>query len=150
VLSALSVILLFVIPFMRSRVGLVAVVPLLVFVWIGRGFFRGVMNGLRPGACEMDIRVEQNGLGYLMGGERYWVFLDGIRRIEQIRRGLWTIAHFNGAVIHIPTESIFHAQLAHLYAAAERDKTPEGVQAVIERGRLMQAMREREGRRPDV
>jgi hypothetical protein len=126
--------LLFALPFTGSWLALLAAAPLLAVVWIGRNFVRGVANGLRPGGIEMDIRVEEKGLGYLMGGERWWLFLDGIQRIEQIRKGLWTISHFNGSVIHIPAEAISPAQLDYLREAAARGRTPGGMQTVIERG----------------
>ncbi len=132
-----AAVLLLALPCTHLRLALPAAGVLLVLAWVGRNFFRGIVNGLRRGGIEMDLRVEENGLGYLMGGERCWIFLDGIRRIEQLRKGLWTIVHFNGTVIHVPAESISPAQLAHLRAAAARGKTPEGVQAVIERGRAL-------------
>jgi hypothetical protein len=102
-----------------------------------RGLFIGLLDVLLFPVRSMDIRVEENGLGYLSGGERWWLFLDGLTRIDQLTAGVWTLQHWNGAVLHIPAGAITEAQLAHLRAAMERGHTPEGIRAVIERGRRL-------------
>jgi len=100
-----------------------------------RGLFVGLLDVLLVPVRDMDIRVEENGLGILVGSERWWLFLDGLTSIKQLTAGVWTLQHWNGSVIHIPADAITDAQLAYLRAAMERGRTPEGVQAVIERGR---------------
>jgi hypothetical protein len=114
-------------------VGLLA----LAWAWIFRGFFLGLADVVFRRKATMDLRIEENGLGVLIGGERWWLFLDGLTGIDQLTPGLWTLRHWNGSVVHIPADAITEAQLAYLRAAMERGRTPEGVRAVIERGRRL-------------
>lgn len=107
----------------------------LAWMWFFRNFFRGLADVLFRKAAVMDLRFEENGLGFLAEGKRWWLFLDGLTSIDQLKAGVWTLQHWNGSVVHIPTDAITDAQLAYLRAAMARGKTPEGVQAVIERGR---------------
>src|SRR5262249_11886844 len=108
-----------------------------------RGLFVGLLDVLLVPARSMDVRVEENGLGFLAGGEQWWLFLDGLTGIEQLAAGVWTLQHWNGIVIHIPADAITEAQLAHLRAAMARGHTPEGVRAVIERGRRIMELERR-------
>jgi hypothetical protein len=102
-----------------------------------RGLFVGLLDVLLVPVRSMDVRVEENGLGFVAGGERWWLFLDGLTRIDQLTVGVWTVQHWNGSVVHIPAHAVTEAQLAYLRAAMERGHTPEGVRAVIERGRRL-------------
>ena len=102
-----------------------------------RGLFVGILDVLLVPVRAMDILVEENGLGFLAEGERWWLFLDGLTSIEQLAADVWTLQHWNGSVVHIPADAITDAQLAHLRTAMERGRTPEGVRAVIERGRRL-------------
>lgn len=103
-------------------------IPLLFVGWFGRNFFRGIVNGLRPGTMKMVLRVEEKALGVGTGDEQIWMFLDGLQRVERLRVGLWTLSHFNGTVLHIPEREISEAQLAHLRAATVRGsaRVPDG------------------------
>jgi hypothetical protein len=123
-----------------------ALLLVLFWFWFFGNFFRGLLDvALRP-VVPMDLRIEENGLGFLdPAGERWWIFLDGLLAIEQLTSGVWTLSHHNGTVIHIPAAVITDEQLAHLRAAMERGRTPEGIQAVIERGRRLVEM---EGKDP--
>lgn len=116
--------------------GLWAVVWSLLF----RNFFRGLADVAFRRSAVMDLRVEENGLGLLAGGERWWLFLDGLTGIDQLTAGVWTLQHWNGSVVHIPAAVIGDEQLAYLRAAMAQGRTPEGVQAVIERGRRLAEM----------
>lgn len=117
-----------------------ALVLLLFWLWFFGNFFRGLLDvALRP-VVPMDLRVEENGLGFLAGGERWWLFLDGLTGIEQLTPGVWTLSHFNGSVVNIPADVLSEEQLAHLRVRMEFGRTPEGIQAVIERGRQIAAM----------
>jgi hypothetical protein len=51
---------------------------------------------------------------------------------------VWTLSHWNGVVLHIPIDAISEELLAHLRAEMERGRTPEGIGAVIERGRRIE------------
>jgi hypothetical protein len=100
-----------------------------------RGLFTGLIDVILVPRRDIDLIIEENAAGILLGSERWYLFLDGIISIHQHHRGIWTIQHHNGSVLHIPAKEITDDQLAHLRAAMERGRTPEGVRAVIERGR---------------
>jgi hypothetical protein len=126
-------------------------VPLLLFwVWFFRGFFVGLANVLLRPVVHMDLRVEENVLEFPAGGERWCLFLDGLMSIQQLTPGVWTLQHWNGTVINIPAAAITDDQLAHLRAAMERGRSPEGIRAVIERGRLLARLEAEERRRRDI
>jgi hypothetical protein len=99
--------------------------------------FGGLLDVIFVPVRRMDLRVEENGLGFLIGGERWWIFLDGLTSIEQRTPGVWTVQHRNGTIILIPADVITDAQVEHLRRAMERGRTKKGVVAVIERGRRM-------------
>ncbi len=115
-------------------VGVFGGLALLVF-FLCRGLFRGLVDVLTVPSREVDVVFEEQAAGILLGRERWYLFLDGIHDIRQYRRDLWTIQHHNGSVLHIPAAAIRPEQLEHLTTAMERGRTPEGVKAVIERGR---------------
>jgi len=92
----------------------------------------------------MDLQVEEKAVGLLIGGERWWLFLDGFLRIEQLTKGVWTLSHWHGYVIHIPLTAITEDQLAHFRAGIERRNRPEHVQEVIERGRAIMRLQEKQ------
>lgn len=121
-----------------------AVVPLLGWLWFYGNFFRGLLDVLLRSRALMDLEIQENGLGFLAGGERWWLFLDGFTSIEQQTPGVWTLLHHNGCVVNIPVDAITAEQLEHIRAAAARGQTPEGIRAVIERGRLLAQMEEEE------
>lgn len=110
---------------------------LLPFLFLFRGFFLGSLDVIFHRDCDMDIVIEDKGLGFLAGGERWWIFLDGIINIAKYRKDVWTIQHHNGVVVNILASQITDDQLAHLKSAAARGRTPEGIQAVVARGRRM-------------
>jgi hypothetical protein len=102
-----------------------------------RGLFVGLLDVLLVPVRSKNVRVEENGLGLLIGSDRWWLFLDGLTSIEQNVAGVWTLRHWNGWVVHIPAGAITDAQFAYLRSEMERGRTPEGVRAVIERGRRL-------------
>src|SRR4030067_1247700 len=55
------------------------VVPLL---FVFRGFFVGLLDVALHPTCDMDIIVEKDALGCLVGGQRWYLFLDGIIAIN--------------------------------------------------------------------
>jgi hypothetical protein len=118
-------------------------------LWLARGLVVGLLNVLFFPVQHMNIIIEENGLGFLVKGERFWVFLDGIIRIEKYSQDTWTIYHHNGTVINIPADAIDQRYVDHMQAMAEKRKTPEGVQAAIDRGRRIMEIEatEREERR---
>jgi hypothetical protein len=112
-----------------------------------RGLYVGLLDVLLVPVREMDVIIEENAAGILAGGERWYLFLDGILDIRRFRDDTWTVQHYNGTVLHIAADAITEEQVDYLKAAMERGRTPEGVRAVIERGRqieqILRADRER-------
>jgi hypothetical protein len=109
-----------------------------------RGLFVGVLDVLFVPLRQMDVVVEENAAGILIGTERWYLFLDGITDIRKFRDDTWTVQHWNGCVLHIAATAISDEQLDHLRAAMERGRTPEGIRAVIERGRRIEQVMCRE------
>jgi hypothetical protein len=115
--------------------------PLLpLFFLFFRAFWIGLLDVLLHQKREMDIIIDQNGLGFLIGGERFWLFLDGILWVERTCSDTWTISHFNGHAINIPVSVISDGLVECIRQAAAKGKTPEGMKAIIERGRRLQQM----------
>jgi hypothetical protein len=122
--------------------------PLILLpLWWGRGFIIGLLDVVFRPVRQMDVILDEKALGFLAGGERWWLWLDGFVSIKRYTRDTWTLFHFNGHVIHIPATAIAEEQIEFIRQAAARGSTPEGMQAVIERGRLIEQMEEEERRR---
>src|SRR5262245_2223838 len=103
-----------------------------------RGLFVGVIDVLFVATRQMDVVVEENAAGIFIGAERWYLFLDGITDIRKFCDNTWTIQHWNGCVLHIAAAAITDEQINYLRAAMERGGTPEGIRAVIERGRQIE------------
>jgi hypothetical protein len=99
------------------------------------GLFVGLIDVLTVPRRHVDAVIEENAAGILLGKKRWCLFLDGITSIKQYRADVWTIQHYNGSVLHVPASAITDEQMSHIRVAMERGHTPEGVRAVIERGR---------------
>jgi len=106
----------------------------LVFI-LARGLFVGIIDALTVPTREVDLLVQENAAGVQLRGQRWWLFLDGFLEIRKYHPDIWTLHHHNGSVLHIPTTEVSEAQLDHIRSAMERGRTPEGVKAIIERGR---------------
>jgi hypothetical protein len=115
-----------------------------VFV-LYRGLFVGLFDVLLVPVRYMDVIVEENAAGVQIGSERWYLFLDGITDLRKFRDDTWTIQHYNGCVLHIAADAIREDQIAHLRAAMERGRTPEGIRAVIERGKRIKEIEESGG-----
>jgi hypothetical protein len=135
-----------------SGMGVVVFAGLALFVLVlYHGLFVGLLDVLLVPVRCMDVIVEEDAAGVLIGSERWYLFLDGITDLRKFCDDTWTIQHFNGCMLHIAASAIGEDQIAHLRAAMERGRTPEGIRAVIERGKriteILEAEREA-GRRP--
>jgi len=111
-----------------------------VFLIILRGLVIGLFDVLLVPRRQIDITIEElkdgtSAAGVLIGKERWYLFLDGITGICKYREDVWTIHHFNGSMLHIPVSAITQEQMEYLENAMKRGHTPEGIAAVIERGR---------------
>lgn len=124
---------------------------LLALQWVGIAVFcalafwpfladAGLPGGLLVPIRDMGVILEEDAAGILISGKRWYLFLDGIRELKQYREDTWTIQHANGWILHIAASVLQEDHLAHLRAALERGRTPKGIQAVIERGRRIEAI----------
>jgi hypothetical protein len=121
-----------------SGLGLAVFGGLALFVLlVYRGLFVGLIDVLLVPVRRMDIMVEENAAGILIGTERWYLFLDGITDLRKYR-DTWTIQHWNGIVLHVPADAISEDQIGHLKAAMQRGRTPEGFMAVVERGKRIE------------
>jgi len=103
-----------------------------------RGLFVGLLYVLLVPRRKMDLIIEEKAAGILIGEERWCMFFDGLLEIRKYTADVWTLRHWNGVVLHIPVDAITEELLAHIRAEMERGRTPEGMQAVIERGRRIE------------
>ncbi|MCI0359851.1 MAG: hypothetical protein L0211_15345 [Planctomycetaceae bacterium] len=115
---------------------------LALFVWLlHAGLFRGLLDIVRSRVRQMDILVEDNGTGaaagVLIGRERWYLFLDGIVSIERCR-DVWIVRHHSGHILWIPASAISDQQIETLRDCMRRGHTPEGMRAVIERGKRIE------------
>lgn len=110
--------------------------------WAFGGLFRGLVDVIRVPVREMDVIFEQNAAGLLDGERRWYLFLDGVIGISRLHPEVWTVQHHNGSVFHIPVTVITPEQLRYLEEMMEWGRTPEGVAAVIQRGRSLAAIKE--------
>jgi len=106
-------------------------------LWVMRGLIGGFLNIAFVPVQHMDVIIDERGLGFMAGGERWWVFLDSIVHIAQFRDDLWSFGCYHGEMISIPAALIGQETLAHVRARSEWGRTPEGVQAAVQRGRLL-------------
>ncbi|QDU08745.1 hypothetical protein [Gimesia aquarii] len=105
-----------------------------------RGLITGLIDVVVLARREMDITIEDNGLGVMIGNERWYLFLDGITKISEYTSGVWTIEHWNGSVVHILKGVITEKQIGHMRQKMEFGQTPAGTATTIERGRQIQTM----------
>ncbi len=122
--------------------GVLALFVLLLY----RGLFVGLIDVLIVPVRRMDIMVDENAAAILIGTERWYLFLDGITDLR-LDRDTWTIQHWNGIVLHVPADAMSEDQIEHLKKAMQRGRTPEGIAAVVERGKRIEEIMRSEGMR---
>jgi hypothetical protein len=72
-------------------------------------------------ARPVDVLVEADRLGVLVGHERVWLYLDGVIQVFSADTGrTWTLLHLNGSVLTIPADAIRPDQLDFLKGFALR------------------------------
>ena len=91
----------------------------LITAYFGRGYILGLADVALHPVREMDIIIEPLGIGFLIGSERCYVHMDGVLSIQQLTKGIWTIAHHNGTVINVPSDRMPHACVTHIRAAID-------------------------------
>ena len=106
-------------------------------LWVMRGLIAGIVNIAFVPAQHMDIIVNEHGLEFMAGKRRWWVHLDSVVRIDRFRDDLWSFGCYHGEMISVPVNLIDEETLAHVRAKVEWGRTPEGVQAAVNRGRQL-------------
>lgn len=86
----------------------------LLALWFGRGYILGLLNVIFVKSQHMDIRIEDRGLGYMAGKERWYIFLDGLTAVRDLERSVWTIQHWNGTIVNIPKNALSDDALTFL------------------------------------
>ncbi len=72
-------------------------------------------------ARSVDVLVEADRLGLLVGSDRVWLYLDGVIQVCRSNDGrTWTLLHLNGSVLTIPGAAIRPEQLDFLKGFALR------------------------------
>jgi hypothetical protein len=89
-------------------------------LWVVKGLIIGLINIAIYPVVDMDIRVEENVLGFMGKTERLWVFLDGVTRVYQPRSDIWTVWHHNGTLITIPSDKITPEQIEYIRSGPKR------------------------------
>ncbi len=110
------------------------------FLLLLRGLVVGLIDVLFVPIREMNVTIENNGLGVMLGESRWYIFLDGIQRMTEYVDGLWTIEHWNGSIVHIPKHLISSSDLAHIRERMAHGRTTEGFIETVERGRIIQQL----------
>ena len=80
----------------------IAPIAALFVLWCGRGYIAGLWNVLFVKEQHTGIVIEDKGLGYVVGKERWYVFLDGLAAVRDLERTVWTLQRWNGTVVNIP------------------------------------------------
>jgi hypothetical protein len=92
----------------------------LLVVLVGRGYIIGLIGVIFTKSQHMDIRIEDKGLGFMVGKERWYIFLDGLTAIRDLEGSVWTIQHWNGTVVNIPKKLISEEVLRFLLDWVQR------------------------------
>lgn len=106
-------------------------------LWVLRGLIAGIVNIAVVPVQRMDILINEHGLGFMSDKHRLWVHLDSIVRIDRFRDDLWSFGCYHGEIISVPVALIDEETLAQVRKKMEWARTPEGVQAAVNRGRQL-------------
>lgn len=85
-----------------------------------RGFFAFLYELVARPVRPVDVVVEADRLGVLVGGVRRWLSLDGVIQVYKSAPGAYTLLHLNGSVLLIPAAAITHGQVEFLQGFALR------------------------------
>ena len=78
----------------------------LLVLWGGRGYITGLINVILVKSHHMEIRIEDNGLEFMAGKDRWYIYLDGLTAIRNLEKTVWTIQHWNGTIVNIPKKDL--------------------------------------------
>lgn len=118
---------------------------LLAPLWVLRGLIAGFVEIALVPMRKMDILIEEDVLGFMVGAQRWWVHLDSIVRIERYRAELWSFICYHGELFDVPVALVSEETLAHIRGKIQWAKTPEGFEAAANRGRRMLGLKVPDG-----
>ena len=90
-----------------------------VFLFIMRGLFVGLVLIVIRRREPMCIAIEEQGIGFGDSQPDWWIFTDGIIGFRRTL-DIWTVYHHNGTLLHIPTDVISSDDVAFLKSKATK------------------------------
>ncbi len=91
-----------------------------LLILLMRGFFIGLVQTALWPRQRLCVAIEERGVGFGEDEPQWWIFTDGILRFDQTCADLWTLYHYNGTVLNIPTDVISTEDVSFLRSQASR------------------------------
>ena len=88
-------------------------------------FLAGLLTHVLFGPERMDVAIEEDRIGYLIGQDRLWLPLHEIVRVERFG-DVWTIVS-TAANIYIPVSAVDEKYIAHIRAMSGSGRKVQGV-----------------------
>ena len=95
-------------------------------------FVAGLLTPLLFGPERMDVAIEEDRIGYLIGQDRLWLPLQEIVRVGRFG-DVWAIVN-TAANIYIPVSAVDEKHIAHIRAMSERGRKGQGLRHADDRG----------------
>ena len=94
-------------------------------------FLTGFAHSLLLGSQRMDVILEQERIGYLVGQDRKWLPLEEITRVERFA-DVWVILS-SSSVIEIPSSVVDERYIAHVQAVCKKGRKVHGKRSANDR-----------------
>ncbi len=91
-----------------------------LLILLMRGFFIGLVQTALWPRQRLCVAIEERGVGFGEDEPQLWIFTDGILRFDQTCADVWTLYHYNGTVLNIPTDVISTEDVSFLRSQASR------------------------------
>jgi hypothetical protein len=109
-------------------IALIVVTRAPAWTWIGpgalaflsRGFFVGLVQIFLVAAQPVVLVLDKGGIGFGEKAADFWISADGILTFEKSSAATWTLHHFNGTVITVPSSVISDDDTQYLREHAEK------------------------------
>ncbi|HRW55890.1 MAG TPA: hypothetical protein P5081_23705 [Phycisphaerae bacterium] len=99
-------------------------IPLCISLFIYRRLIIDLVDLVMIRIRVEDIILHEFALGFISNGARWWVMTAGVVDVTERIKGMWTIRHYNGTVLHIPAAMVTSSHIDHLKSAAARFRGP--------------------------